>query len=291
LGIFAEDEEIPFSLLARLWKATSGLDDPLQVSRLCRRLTSLGLIFQKDNARWTLHDIIRDFLRRQLRPEGLAQLAHTLLDSFAADLPTADSLGLAMPATPGVAWWCLDPAELYIWDHLIEHLMEAGPCKDAEAVAGDLRWVAARLRLFGRAAPATDLARVATPLAAHLRSVFLSTGLMIDACKPIATTVDNLHSRVACDAFWGPQVSALRHQSGHPRMVNRWTPPDLASSQFRCLFKGHGGAIHAVAIAPDGTWLATGGEDWTVRIWHATAGLEQIKGCGRSRYSALAMIT
>jgi WD40 repeat protein len=35
---------------------------------------------------------------------------------------------------------------------------------------------------------------------------------------------------------------------------------------------GHTGPVLAVAVAPDGTWLATAGLDGTVRIWDATTG-------------------
>ena len=43
LAVFAEDEVIPFSLAARLWRATDGLDD-LQASQLCARLARLALV-------------------------------------------------------------------------------------------------------------------------------------------------------------------------------------------------------------------------------------------------------
>ena len=43
LGVFAEDETIPFSLVARLWQATAGLDD-LQAAQVCQRLAQLALV-------------------------------------------------------------------------------------------------------------------------------------------------------------------------------------------------------------------------------------------------------
>ena len=45
LGVFAEDETIPFNLVARLWRATAGLDD-LQAAQVCKRLAQLALVSQ-----------------------------------------------------------------------------------------------------------------------------------------------------------------------------------------------------------------------------------------------------
>jgi WD40 repeat protein len=42
-----------------------------------------------------------------------------------------------------------------------------------------------------------------------------------------------------------------------------------ADGNLRAIFTGHTGRVNAVAISPDGTWIATGGDDRTVRIWAA----------------------
>ena len=50
---------------------------------------------------------------------------------------------------------------------------------------------------------------------------------------------------------------------------------DPATGQQRAALTGHTGAVTAVAIAPDGTWLATGGDDGTVRIWDPATGQQR----------------
>ena len=49
LGVFAEDETIPFGLVARLWRATAGLDD-LRAAQVCKRLAQLALVSQASRA-------------------------------------------------------------------------------------------------------------------------------------------------------------------------------------------------------------------------------------------------
>ena len=61
------------------------------------------------------------------------------------------------------------------------------------------------------------------------------------------------------DPDWGPQVTALRDTCRRPRLVNRWPLPDLADPALRRVLTGHTGPVSAVAVAPDGSWLATGG--------------------------------
>lgn len=76
LGVLAEDETVPFSLVTQLWWATAGLDD-LRAAQVWKRLAQLALVSQAPGPAggMALHDVIRDFLRAELgRWPGLAAI-------------------------------------------------------------------------------------------------------------------------------------------------------------------------------------------------------------------------
>ena len=82
LGVFAEDETIPFSLVARCggrllaWMSC-------EPRRLCKRLAQLALMSQVSGPGRgiALHDVIRDFLRAGLGRQRLVRLNGKLLDA------------------------------------------------------------------------------------------------------------------------------------------------------------------------------------------------------------------
>ena len=275
LAVFAEDEVIPFDLLARLWRATAGLHD-LEAAQLLDRLVHLALVSQVAGAGGgiTLHDVLRESLRAE-RGQRLAELSGTLLDAVAADLPAASPLGREASDTPRVAWWELSRDHRYMWDHLIEHLQDAGRHSEADATATDLRWVGARLEQFGPTAPSADLSLIGTSRAIRLNAVLARAAHLLAPTEPAEAVVDILHSRVTGDPDWGKQVTAQRNLYHRLRLVNRWPPPDLPSSVLRRVLAGHTGRVVAVAVAPDGSWLASGGWDKTVRIWDVATGQER----------------
>lgn len=47
---------------------------------------------------------------------------------------------------------------------------------------------------------------------------------------------------------------------------------DAATGQLRATLTGHTEEVKAVAIAPDGAWLATTSGDQTVRVWDTVSG-------------------
>lgn len=69
----------------------------------------------------------------------------------------------------------------------------------------------------------------------------------------------------------GQQVSAVREKQEQRRQK-------VLSSPYRCIhtLNGHTASIHAIAISPDGSVLASSGSDRKVRLWYLETGAEQI---------------
>jgi hypothetical protein len=283
--VFAEDEIIPFGLAARLWHATAGLEE-LEAARVCGRLAELGLVIahHADDGRggMTLHDVVRDFLRGELGNQRLTELHSVLLDAAAAGLPASDALGTRGKPVR-TAWWGLGQADRYLLDHLIEHLLGADRSIEAGDVASDLRWVAARLRAFGPAAPAADLSLTDTPRARRLAAVLARSAHMLAPTEPAQAVADVLCSRVGDDPEWGPQVTALQERRSGPRLVSRRPLPDLPDPAIRRVILVGDQRVNALAVAPDGSWLVTGSSDGMVRILDAATGQVRIAFAGHRK--------
>lgn len=265
LGVFTEDENIPLSLITLLWGETGGMD-PAQARALCRTLADLSLITlsPEHGGRVTLHDVYRDYLRAELGSAGLTRVNASLVTAVARALPAAAPLAPSGPA-PQVAWW--DAAEEYLRDHAIEHLLAAGQVSWAENLARDLRWIEMRLGERGPNAPWDDLARVSTPAAVAAASDLARINHLLQPIEPAHALPAILHSRLQHLPAWREQVAARQNRPGHPAALHSlWPLPDLEPGLLRGL-TGHSDSVNAVAISPDGTWLATAGVEGTVRVW------------------------
>ena len=266
LSIFAEDETIPFGLVARLWHATAGLEE-LEAAQVCARLNDLALVSYEETITGglVLHDVLRDFLRRELGQRRQTELNGMLLSEVATELPVTDPLDITSFG-PARAWWKLDADEQYLWDHLIDHLLQADQRSAAEKIACDLRWVGARVQHFGPSAAAADLSLVITPQTSRLSRVLARSAHLLAPTEPARAVVDILHSRVADDPDWGAQVALLRDSSPRPRLVNRWPLPDLPGPELRRIIRDRHAEVRTVAVEPYGSWLAIGTADGTVQI-------------------------
>ncbi|MGW2287103.1 NB-ARC domain-containing protein [Streptomyces phaeochromogenes] len=271
IGVFAEDELIPISVVALLWQATAGLTED-QTRTLCRHLERLSLLTlnPQHGGKISLHDVIRDYLRNNLGESGLVHLHSLLVDAVAATLPLVQPLAATTPA-PERAWWQLQ--EDYLLDHLVTHLLAADRATLAEAVAGDLRWVEARLTQRGPSAPWNDLARIDTPHGRHLARGLAQAAHLLTPTEPPHALIGVLHSRLDAHQHWHIQSTERRHDPAlRPCLVNRWPLPDAPHTALQRTLTSHTDWVRSVGIGPDGTWLATAGDDATVRIWDRTTG-------------------
>jgi WD40 repeat protein len=98
-------------------------------------------------------------------------------------------------------------------------------------------------------------------------NVFGQVAHLLAPTDPVYSQADILCSRVSHDPDWGPQGRLLQAGRCTPALINRWPLPDLPNPWLHRTITGHVGAVSAVTVAPDGAWLAVGGEDGSVRIW------------------------
>ena len=272
LAVFAEDETIPIPLIAALWSATGGLDS-IAAGALCARLTDLALLAPSPGGGMvTMHDVIRDYHRDELGADRLAQLHEILLSIIAETLPTAAPVAGAGSVT---AWWELPKDARYLRDHLIDHMLAARRAGQAEETAADLRWVGARLQASGPAGAYADLALVGTSRAERLAWVLGQVAHLLAPTDPPYSVADILYCRIGHDPDWGPQAMTLTASRAVPALASAWPPPDLPAPPLRRVIVGHTESVTAVAVAPDGTWIATGSWDKTGRIWNPVTGQQR----------------
>ncbi|WP_232050769.1 NB-ARC domain-containing protein [Actinoplanes sp. OR16] len=271
LAVFIEDEVVPMTLAGMLWRATGAMSiaETRSLSARLARLALMNLDAAGDGT-LSLHDVIRDYLARALGPENVKRLHGILLD--ARNLRN---------------WWELAPHERYLRDHLIEHLVAAGRAGEAASVATDLRWVTCRLEDNGPASPAADLAVAGGGMAERLGHLIGRTAHLLAPTEPARSRSEILIDRLAHDDDMGEQARALSAQAV---LSSAWHPPDLPDPAFRRGFYGQTFDINALAIASDGSWLASAGEDGVIRIWDADLGEQTGRFAGPSaRLTALAI--
>jgi WD40 repeat protein len=258
LAVFPEDVEIPVAVLRRYWRATGGLDD-VAVDRLCRRLADLSLVlhYRQSPPRIRLHDVIWSYLRRRAT---LPSMNETLLDA----MQTARTAGQQADET--APWWLLAPADEYMWDWLGYHLDQAGRVEELQSLVHDLRYLVRKIQLRGPGAAEADLALAADPVSAGIREVVSQNAHLFESADAASEVAATLLNRLETVPGTAGIVADFVRATGTSYLRNRWPPPDMPDPALRRVLAGHRGAVYACTVEPNGTWLASGGEDGDVHL-------------------------
>jgi WD40 repeat protein len=215
---------------------------------------------------------------------------------------------LALTVAPDGSWLASAGSnrEVWIWDPATgttRHTLTGHPgAVWSLAVAADGSWLASagedgEVRIWD---PAISTTR--HTLTGHIRGV---RALVVAPGGSWLASADDLGEI----RIWDPATGTIRHilsghtrgvlalavapdgswlaSAGNDREVRMWDPTtgtahdistnrhaDRINQMFTAhhMFTGHPGALWALVVAPDGSWLASAGADWAVRIWDVATG-------------------
>ncbi len=266
LAVFPEDTDVPQYVLERLW--ADELDRrpgrrAFQVRRLLARLTDRSLVLStgSDPPGVRLHDVVRGYLR--------TRAADRLVDV------NRELVQASRPPGGGDGWWALPDDDRYTWAHLAHHLAEGGLGDELRRTLHDLRYVARKIALLGPAAAEADLALDDTPASRALATVIRQSSHLLGPVRPEAALDATILSRVRRVDALRPLADAFDSTLPRPFLTTVGHPPDRSSPALRRVLLGHTGAVRLLVAAPHGEWLASAGEDGSVRLWDPDTGAQR----------------
>ncbi|MBE1582910.1 NB-ARC domain-containing protein [Nonomuraea angiospora] len=279
LGVLPEDTDVPVDAVALLW----GCPKP-EAERLCEKLHELALLALHwaagSMAVVTLHDVIRGYLRSAAGSTALVMAGRRLITR-------------ARALAPG-GWWNLPPGEPYLWDNLAFHLKEAGLRDEVNDLVSDVRWLVPRTARSGPAAAVADLAHASSPPARQIAGMLSGFGHLLTSSSDLLTRLSAVPGRQA-------PVASYAEQAGVSFLPARRPLPEGDSANLRRLLPGHPKGVAALAIAPDGSWLASGESSGpksnanysdavgVVRLWNSDGDLQAVLDGHPGGVSALAI--
>jgi hypothetical protein len=284
LAVFGEDVAIPGLVLSRYWTFTGGWS-AFQTRRFCQRLAELALVsdYRSDPLEVVLHDVIRGYLREQTcRRRG--ELDRALIDAHRSLVPAEEGMS---------AWWQLPAEQTYLWAWLPTHLKGAGLDQELHACLHHPGWLVGKLEHLRPAGLEADLALSDDPLSRALATTVRQNAHVLGPLQPPGSLAATFATRLTGE---GP-TTALAEQviaglTG-PYLRASTSLPDLPHPALSRVLTSHTSWVGALAVAPDGTWLASASMDATVRIWDPTTSalLTSLRVAGRLFHLTLASTT
>jgi WD40 repeat protein len=279
LAVFTPDAAIPVPVLVHYWQATGGWSQ-FQVRRYCQRLAELALISDYRRDQVVLHDVIHAYLREQTH-HRCGELHRTLINAHRNLVPEQDGVS---------EWWQLHATQTYLWSWLPTHLRAADLEQELLACLHHPGWLVGKLEHVGPAGLEVDLVLSDDSLCQALGTAVRQNTHVLGPLQPPGSLAATLATRLPDD---GPtKVTAEELVTGlttpHLRAITAL--PDLPHpAQLRILI-GHTCEVRAVAVAPDGSWLASADDSGEVRIWDPVTGATRHPLTGHTRrISALAV--
>jgi hypothetical protein len=253
LAVVPKSAAIPLATLTTFWHDDMTDDE---VEDFCRGLVRLSLAKRLEfgeTPALRLHDVIHEYLVHSAQ-ENLPALHARLLDAYAPD-----------------HWWHLPEDEPYLWDHIAYHLGQVRP-GGADELVCDLRWIEARLRRDGPIAIDADFAHATSDLAARMRTVLARSAHLLAPLDPEPSLAATIASRLRDTEPLN--AAAERHERDLRGMWLEpvWPLPDEPPPAYSGAIATGTSGVRSLAVAPDGTWLATGHEDGAVRTWDLDTG-------------------
>ncbi len=272
LAVFGEDVAIPVSVLARYWN-TTGDWSAFQTRRYCQRLADLALISDYRQDQVVLHDVIRAYLREQTHHRR-NELHQALIDAHRSLVPDEDG---------NSAWWQLPAAQQYLWAWLPTHLQEAGLEQELRACLHHPRWLTGKLENVGPAGLEADLALSNDPMSRALVTAVRENAHILGPLHPPGSLTATLATRLPSDGPIKDIAEQLVVGLTGPHLRAITALPDLPHMVVPRVRAGHTSGVQALGVAPDGSWLASGGDGGEVRIWDPVTGAARHMLSGHTR--------
>jgi WD40 repeat protein len=279
LAVFTPDAAIPVPVLVHYWQATGGWSQ-FQVRRYCQRLAELALISDYRRDQVVLHDVIHAYLREQTH-HRCGELHRTLINAHRNLVPEQDGVS---------EWWQLHATQTYLWSWLPTHLRAADLEQELLACLHHPGWLVGKLEHVGPAGLEVDLVLSDDSLCQALGTAVRQNTHVLGPLQPPGSLAATLATRLPDDGPTKMTAEELVTGLTTPHLRAITALPDLPHpAQLRILI-GHTCEVRAVAVAPDGSWLASADDSGEVRIWDSVTGAIRYTFTGHTRrISALAV--
>jgi WD40 repeat protein/nucleoside phosphorylase len=260
LAVFAEDADIPVDAIVRLWEQTANLSDvdSQNVFRAIQRL-SLFSTYLPEQKTVRLHDVIHAFIGEQ-QHDKLVWLHQKLLDAFrSVRHPNAHTF-----------WGELPGKEIYLWDNLAYHLVQAELIGELVTTVKDLTYLAIKIQTRGVFSAEADLklAEKIVPEDAELcllRHAFANMTHLLTRCTSYSETSSILFSRLRHLPAFAGACADFETFILKPYITQYHSLPDLPDPFLERTLPG---AISLCAISPDSQWIVFLSRDGTNLLVH-----------------------